>query len=81
MVHGFGPAVYRTVEGTQDVISSPVSGERFFTAIYQIRTDQGFGFGQFDMDHFYAYFTSSATNTNLLPPHNNFKVINWIYGP
>lgn len=73
--HELGSASYK--EENQDVIvPSPVAGEQFFTAIFEART--GPAFNGVDLNLFNSYFTLGGTNT---PPHTNFGVLNWVYGP
>ena len=58
-----------------DTLSSPQTGERFFVAIFQIRSGPNFEFGQ-DLNGFRNYF-----QTGSIPPHPNFGILNFIYGP
>ena len=67
-----GSAVYK--EEAPSIISSPISGEHFFTAIYETRTGPAFAS---DVSLFDSYFTTNADPA----PHDNFKVLSWVYGP
>ncbi len=74
--HYFGKA-YIT-ENQSDPISNPVAGEHFFIAIYQARTGAAYtNYPTDDNTLFRNYFTTGAN----LPPHSNYFVIPWVYGP
>ena len=59
-------------------ISNPISGEHFFIALWETRIAFNDDISKFD-----SYFTTASTTsaTVTTPPHKNYRVIPWIYGP
>ncbi len=68
-----GHSLSNNMESSQnnDAVSSPVSGENFFTAIYEIH-DQST-----DVNNFRSFFQTGASS----PPHLNYGILNWKWGP
>ncbi len=69
-----GHALATTMKSTQNGDTVPqgtASGQQFFIAIYEVRN-----FGD-DVGAFRNYFTG----VNPTPPHGNYRVIPWVYGP
>ncbi|MBP9669605.1 MAG: hypothetical protein KBE09_04940 [Candidatus Pacebacteria bacterium] len=58
---------------TGDTITSPIPGEKFFVAIYEIRNGPAFGN---EVQNFTSYFTGAVA----APPHTNYRVFEWVYG-
>ncbi len=53
-------------------------GQQFFVAIWEIRISPVVN----DVSDFHAYFQHGTTTTGAsIPPHNNYRVIPWVYGP
>jgi len=74
--HFFGHAYID--QSATDTISNPQAGEHFFIAIYEARVGPAFtSFPTDDSTLFDNYF-SAGTNA---PPHDNYFLIPWIYGP
>jgi len=59
---------------TNDGDSTAVAGDTFFTVIYEKRTGPAFSGDQASFRSFFQ------TNANA-PPHLNFGILNWVYGP
>ncbi len=61
-----------------DSISNPQIGEHFFIAIYEARVGSSFdSYPTDDNTRFRNYFTTGAGT----PPHSNYFMIPWVYGP
>ena len=58
-----------------DIIPDPQAGEHFFIAVYEMRLP-GFDPPLDDNTLFDTYFKTGGT-----PPHSNYFVIPWVYGP
>ncbi len=61
-------------------ISNPQSGEHFFVVLWEMR--QGPAFND-DPSNFIKYFTLASTSaaTVTTPPHQNYRIIPWVYSP
>src|SRR3989338_6875625 len=68
--HSLGSSATSTQNN--DNLPSPVQGDRFFTAIYKLRSGPAFD----DVNDFRNYFKTGANP----PPHLDYGVINWLYG-
>ncbi len=70
--HSLGSAAGSIISlQNNDTITSPVSGESFFVAIWEVRPSSS------DVLDFAGYFTTGNPST----PHSNYRVIEWTYGP
>lgn len=60
-----------------DSLGSRTSGENLFVLLWQIRS------GGNDQADFVSYVTAASTSaaTVTSPPHGNYKIIPWVYGP
>ena len=57
-------------------ISDPQAGESFFIVIHESRIGPNFDSPNDDYTKFKTYFETGGT-----PPHSNYFVIPWVYGP
>ena len=72
IINGHSLGLSATSTQNNDNLPSPVQGDRFFTAIYKVRSGPAFD----DVDDFRNYFKTGANP----PPHLEYGVINWLYG-
>jgi len=56
----------------ENTLPEPYHLERYFIAIYEDRTSPAT-----DVANFQGYFTTGSST----PPHSNYRVIPWVYGP
>lgn len=61
-----------------DTLDPAVDGELFFTAIWETRNGPSYD----DVNDFFNWFKyGTTTSGNTEPPHDNYRVIEWVYGP
>ena len=64
-------------QGRTTIISDPQAGERFFITAFEGRIGPNFDPPFDDFTRFDTYFRTGAGT----PPHSNYFVIPWVYGP
>lgn len=76
--HSLGKAIKNT-QSNDDIPSGTASGQQFFVALWEQRSGPAFND---DTPSFNAYFTTaSTTGAVTTPPHDNYRIIPWIYAP